>query len=141
MPGHEIATATGFVFVWRSLGQVFGVGLSSAVYQSSLAHELVKRFEDEGVSFPSSSVSVSYIPCVFLVICCLHAGPALPPVYPFKALFFDHIRNRKGLTGGKGLPRARTDPRSLTNSATPPKQFTTFLLRYNQQLEGRSQWH
>ncbi|WWC85698.1 uncharacterized protein L201_000564 [Kwoniella dendrophila CBS 6074] len=41
----EIATATGFVFVWRSLGQVFGVGLSSAVFQGSLATQLDKRFD------------------------------------------------------------------------------------------------
>jgi hypothetical protein len=48
--GSEIATATGFVFVWRSLGQVFGVGLSSAVYQASLARELNYRFGDDKVS-------------------------------------------------------------------------------------------
>ncbi|OCF58224.1 hypothetical protein L486_04254 [Kwoniella mangroviensis CBS 10435] len=41
----EIATATGFVFVWRSLGQVFGVGLSSAIFQGSLASQLNERFE------------------------------------------------------------------------------------------------
>ncbi|WVW79815.1 hypothetical protein I302_101785 [Kwoniella bestiolae CBS 10118] len=41
----EIATATGFVFVWRSLGQVFGVGLSSAVFQASLASQLERRFK------------------------------------------------------------------------------------------------
>jgi hypothetical protein len=48
--GHEIATATGFVFVWRSLGQVFGVGLSSAVYQFSLSRELQARLADPRVS-------------------------------------------------------------------------------------------
>lgn len=47
---HEIATATGFTFVWRSLGQVFGVGLSGAVFQGSLASELGKRFENGEVS-------------------------------------------------------------------------------------------
>lgn len=46
----EIATATGFVFVWRSLGQVFGVGLSSAVYQYSLSRELEERFSDPEVT-------------------------------------------------------------------------------------------
>ncbi|WVQ62897.1 uncharacterized protein L199_001046 [Kwoniella botswanensis] len=45
----EIATATGFVFVWRSLGQVFGVGLSSAVFQGSLASQLNERFESPEV--------------------------------------------------------------------------------------------
>ncbi|WVQ83412.1 hypothetical protein IAT38_005553 [Cryptococcus sp. DSM 104549] len=43
---HEIATATGFVFVWRSLGQVFGVGLSSAVFQASLTQQLDQKFDD-----------------------------------------------------------------------------------------------
>ncbi|WVF66941.1 hypothetical protein IAT40_001684 [Kwoniella sp. CBS 6097] len=41
----EIATATGFVFVWRSLGQVFGVGLSSAVFQGSLSTQLNRKFD------------------------------------------------------------------------------------------------
>ena len=56
MAGSEIATATGFVFVWRSLGQVFGVGLSSAVYQASLARELDNRFDDKTVSRRSRAV-------------------------------------------------------------------------------------
>lgn len=43
---HEIAVATGFVFVFRSIGQVFGVGISGAVFQTSLATELYKRFTD-----------------------------------------------------------------------------------------------
>ncbi|KIR57514.1 integral membrane protein [Cryptococcus bacillisporus CA1873] len=42
---HEIATSTGFVFVWRSLGQVFGVGLSSAVFQGTLSEQLNSRFD------------------------------------------------------------------------------------------------
>ncbi|KAM0747021.1 multidrug resistance protein fnx1 [Meredithblackwellia eburnea MCA 4105] len=42
----QIATATGFVFVFRSIGQVSGVGLSQAVFQSSLTRELKRRFDD-----------------------------------------------------------------------------------------------
>jgi MFS family permease len=45
----QIAVATGFVFVFRSLGQVFGVGISGAVFQTSLAAELGKRFSDPKV--------------------------------------------------------------------------------------------
>ncbi|WRT65299.1 uncharacterized protein IL334_002242 [Kwoniella shivajii] len=45
----DIATATGFVFVWRSLGQVFGVGLSSAVFQVSLAEQLDRRFDSPDI--------------------------------------------------------------------------------------------
>lgn len=43
----EIATATGFVFVFRSIGQVLGVGISDAVFQTSLWRELKRRFTDE----------------------------------------------------------------------------------------------
>lgn len=43
----EIATATGFVFVFRSIGQVLGVGISDAVFQTSLRQELERRFSDE----------------------------------------------------------------------------------------------
>lgn len=46
----QIAVATGFVFVFRSIGQVFGVGISGAVFQTSLASELRKRFSDPKVS-------------------------------------------------------------------------------------------
>lgn len=42
----EIAMATGFVFVFRSIGQVLGVGISGAVFQSSLETELERRFSD-----------------------------------------------------------------------------------------------
>lgn len=42
----EIATATGFVFIWRCIGQVLGVGISDAVFQTSLGHELALRFKD-----------------------------------------------------------------------------------------------
>jgi hypothetical protein len=50
MSDNEIAVATGFVFVFRSLGQVLGVGISGAVFQSSLATELAARFTDADVS-------------------------------------------------------------------------------------------
>ncbi|GHJ89949.1 hypothetical protein NliqN6_6351 [Naganishia liquefaciens] len=40
----QAAIATGFVFMFRSLGQVSGVGLSSAIFQASLNRELVARF-------------------------------------------------------------------------------------------------
>ncbi|KLT43769.1 MFS general substrate transporter [Cutaneotrichosporon oleaginosum] len=46
VPKSQIAVATGFVFVFRSLGQVFGVGISGAVFQTSLAAELGRRFKD-----------------------------------------------------------------------------------------------
>ncbi|ODN76598.1 hypothetical protein L202_05255 [Cryptococcus amylolentus CBS 6039] len=46
---HEIATSTGFVFVWRSLGQVLGVGLSSAVFQGSLSRQLSQRFSNPAI--------------------------------------------------------------------------------------------
>ncbi|BEJ10681.1 hypothetical protein CspHIS471_0101030 [Cutaneotrichosporon sp. HIS471] len=49
VPKSQIAVATGFVFVFRSLGQVFGVGMSGAVFQASLAAELGKRFSDPKV--------------------------------------------------------------------------------------------
>ncbi|BEI85616.1 hypothetical protein CcaverHIS002_0510170 [Cutaneotrichosporon cavernicola] len=45
----QIAVATGFVFVFRSLGQVFGVGVSGAAFQASIAAELRKRFSDPKV--------------------------------------------------------------------------------------------
>lgn len=45
----EIATATGFVFVWRSIGQVLGVGISDAVFQTGLQWELERRFNDPGL--------------------------------------------------------------------------------------------
>lgn len=48
---HEIATSTGFVFVWRSLGQVFGVGLSGAVFQGTLSEQLNSRFDSPEVRF------------------------------------------------------------------------------------------
>ncbi|KAJ9125074.1 hypothetical protein QFC22_000027 [Naganishia vaughanmartiniae] len=41
----QIAIATGFTFMFRSLGQVSGVGLSSAMLQASLNRELVARFD------------------------------------------------------------------------------------------------
>ncbi|KAJ9108706.1 hypothetical protein QFC21_000026 [Naganishia friedmannii] len=43
--GSQIAIATGFTFMFRSIGQVSGVGLSSAMLQASLNRELVARFE------------------------------------------------------------------------------------------------
>jgi hypothetical protein len=46
---HEIATATGFIFVWRCIGQVFGVGLSGAVFQVSLQYQLERRFDSPEV--------------------------------------------------------------------------------------------
>ncbi|RSH92085.1 hypothetical protein EHS25_008497 [Saitozyma podzolica] len=45
----EYAVATGFVFVWRSIGQVFGVALSGAVFQSSLAGQLSSRFDSPDI--------------------------------------------------------------------------------------------
>lgn len=46
---HEIAIATGFTFMFRSLGQVTGVSLSTAVFQTVLNRELHHTFEDEGI--------------------------------------------------------------------------------------------
>lgn len=45
----QIAVATGFVFVWRSISQVLGVSVASAVFQGSLSAELAKRFDDPAV--------------------------------------------------------------------------------------------
>ncbi|KAM0756120.1 MFS general substrate transporter [Meredithblackwellia eburnea MCA 4105] len=42
----QIATATGFIYVWRSLGQVSGVALSQAIFQSVLSTELSERIDD-----------------------------------------------------------------------------------------------
>ncbi|WWC69154.1 uncharacterized protein I206_103090 [Kwoniella pini CBS 10737] len=46
---HETATASGYVFVWRSLGQVFGVGVSGALMQITLYRELHERFDSEDI--------------------------------------------------------------------------------------------
>ncbi|WOO83392.1 Efflux pump dotC [Vanrija pseudolonga] len=43
----EIAIATGYISLWRAVGQVFGVGLSGAVFQNSLGVYLSERFTSE----------------------------------------------------------------------------------------------
>lgn len=48
--GSQIAIATGFTFMFRSLGQVSGVGLSSAMLQASLNKQLTERFHSPEVS-------------------------------------------------------------------------------------------
>lgn len=45
----EIATVTGFTFVFRAIGQVFGVGISGAVFQTSLLSALTSRFSSPEV--------------------------------------------------------------------------------------------
>ncbi|KAJ9104745.1 hypothetical protein QFC19_003886 [Naganishia cerealis] len=42
----QVATATGFTFMFRSIGQVSGVGLSSAMLQASLNRQLLERFDN-----------------------------------------------------------------------------------------------
>lgn len=43
-----MATATGMTYLWRYVGQVVGVALSSSVLQSVLTRELSRRITGEG---------------------------------------------------------------------------------------------
>lgn len=48
IPASALAIGTGFSQFWRGVGQVSGVGLSSAIFQSSLNTELHKRISGQG---------------------------------------------------------------------------------------------
>ncbi|KIP04574.1 hypothetical protein PHLGIDRAFT_56996, partial [Phlebiopsis gigantea 11061_1 CR5-6] len=48
IPDSALAVGTGFSLLWRGIGQVGGVGLSSAMFQSSLNTELHKRITGPG---------------------------------------------------------------------------------------------
>ncbi|GJE88138.1 MFS general substrate transporter [Phanerochaete sordida] len=48
IPASALAVGTGFSQFWRGVGQVAGVGLSSAIFQSSLNTELHKRISGSG---------------------------------------------------------------------------------------------
>ena len=45
----QVGVATGFVFIWRCLGQCFGVGISQAIFQTALSVQLQKRISDPEV--------------------------------------------------------------------------------------------
>lgn len=130
----EIATATGFVFVFRSIGQVLGVGISDAVFQTGLSRELERRFTDEKLidRLRHASSIIKKLPMAERILAREAYGAALKNTFVFGAIGAAIVL----VTSFFVSPSTRTENRARLTSRSQTSLCTRTRSRFRRR--GRS---